>query len=105
MRRGRALAVLAAVMVALAGTGRVLAQETEAAAPAATATAGPAVANEFRYFSFMTDSAYGVGEKVALVVTLLIAVAGLVYAGMLVGQVLGAGQGTEKMRGVGRAIR
>ena len=36
---------------------------------------------------------------------LLVAVAGLVYAGMLVGQVLGADQGTEKMRTVARAIR
>ena len=36
---------------------------------------------------------------------MLIAVAGLGYAGMLVGQVLGADQGTEKMREVADAIR
>ena len=44
-------------------------------------------------------------EKGALWVVLLVAVAGLVYAGMLVGQVLGADQGTEKMRTVAAAIR
>ena len=38
----------------------------------------------------------------ALWVVLLVAVAGLLYAGMLVGQVLGADQGTAKMRTVAR---
>ena len=36
---------------------------------------------------------------------LLVAVAGLAYAGMLVGQVVGADQGTPKMQEVGAAIR
>ena len=44
-------------------------------------------------------------EQIALWVVLLIAVAGLVYAVALVGQVYGADEGTEKMREVGAAIR
>src|SRR5439155_4266574 len=55
--------------------------------------------------SIMTDPQYGVGEKIALYLTLAVAIAGLLYAGALVGQVLGADQGTEKMRGVAAAIR
>ncbi len=42
---------------------------------------------------------------VRLWVVLGVAVAGLLYASMLVGQVLGADQGTEKMRSVAKAIR
>ncbi len=39
------------------------------------------------------------------ILTLVVALGGLLYAGMLVGQVLGADQGTEKMRAVAKAIR
>ncbi|MFO0955871.1 MAG: sodium/proton-translocating pyrophosphatase [Isosphaeraceae bacterium] len=67
--------------------------------------AAPAAAEEFRYFNFLSDPSYPVGEKVALWVVLLVAVAGLGYAAALVGQVLGADQGTEKMKAVARAIR
>jgi K(+)-stimulated pyrophosphate-energized sodium pump len=64
-----------------------------------------APAKAFEYFSFRSDPHYDMTEKVALGVVLLIAVAGLVYAGMLVGQVLGADQGTERMRVIAKAIR
>ena len=50
----------------------------------------------FHYFSFLSDPQYDTMEQVALWVVLLVAVAGLVYAGMLVGQVLGADQGTRE---------
>ena len=53
----------------------------------------------------MKDKQYDPKEKIALWVILGVAVAGLLYAGMLVGQVVGADQGTEKMRTVARAIR
>jgi K(+)-stimulated pyrophosphate-energized sodium pump len=66
---------------------------------------GATAATPFHYFSFMTDAHYDTGEKVALFVVLAVAFAGLIYAGMLVGQVLGADQGTERMRAVARAIR
>ena len=49
-------------------------------------------------FAPLTEYAWP--ERVGLILTLLIAVAGLVYAGMLVGQVVGADQGTaEDARG------
>ncbi len=44
-------------------------------------------------------------EKIALWVVLGIAVAGLLYAVGLVSQVIGADEGTERMREVGAAIR
>jgi K(+)-stimulated pyrophosphate-energized sodium pump len=59
----------------------------------------------FHYFAFTTDPAYGLLEKIALWVVLCIAIAGLVYALGLVNQVVGADQGTERMRDVARAIR
>jgi len=79
-----------------------------ASAPAATAAATAAAAapeKEFQFFAFATDPAYGIMEKVALVLVLLIAIAGLVYALGLVNQVVGADQGTERMREIGAAIR
>ena len=44
-------------------------------------------------------------EKIALWVVLLVAIAGLLYAVTLVNQVIGADQGTQRMRDVGAAIR
>ncbi len=77
-----------------------------AAAPAGNAAPETAAsAKEFKYFAFLSDPAYTSLEQISLWVVLLIAVAGLVYAGALVGQVVGADEGTEKMREVGAAIR
>jgi K(+)-stimulated pyrophosphate-energized sodium pump len=79
-----------------------------AAAPvlqAAPPTTTAAEAGEFHYFSFMTDPAYTLIEQVALWLVLGIAIAGLGYAGWLVGQVIGADEGTARMREVGAAIR
>ena len=56
--------------------------------------------NLFKYFAFLSDPAYTGIEQIALWVVLLIAVAGLLYAVALVGQVYGADEGTEKMREV-----
>ena len=58
----------------------------------------------FEYFAFLSDPSYGWGERAALIATLLVAVAGLCYAGMLVSQVIGADQGTVKMREVADAV-
>jgi K(+)-stimulated pyrophosphate-energized sodium pump len=103
MRRWRALkfVALAAVIAALAVTARAQAQQ----APAAPVPAPAAAAEEFQLFSFWSDAHYSGVERWALVLVLLVAAAGLVYAGLLVGQVLGADQGTEKMRTVARAIK
>jgi K(+)-stimulated pyrophosphate-energized sodium pump len=104
MRRWRAISMVAIVFAALAAPGRLLAQAPEAVSPDS-----PEVVKEasegFQYFAFLKDPHYNMVEQGALWVVLLVAVAGLLYAGMLVGQVLGADQGTEKMRMVARAIR
>jgi K(+)-stimulated pyrophosphate-energized sodium pump len=100
MRRWRAFLTIAILLAGLSGPGRLMAQET-GAAPAATAGSE----GTFEYFSFLTHPEYGTMERVALWVVLVIAVLGLAYAVALVGQVVGADQGTEKMRAVGRAIR
>ncbi len=73
--------------------------------PVASGPAAPVEAKKFEFFSFLTDDHYDMTEKVALWLVLLVAVAGLVYAMQLVGQVIGADQGTEKMRTVAAAIR
>ena len=67
--------------------------------------ADAAAKKEFHLFSFMNDPAYGTVEIVALWMVLGVAVAGLLYAGWLVGQVIGADEGTARMREVGAAIR
>ncbi|HMB05395.1 MAG TPA: sodium/proton-translocating pyrophosphatase, partial [Isosphaeraceae bacterium] len=111
MRLWRAFSVVTIVFATLATPGRLLAQgpaapPTKPEAVAKANTAHPGAAGEgFRFFEFMTDRKYDNMERLALWVVLGVAVAGLVYAGMLVGQVLGADQGTEKMRDIGAAIR
>ncbi|HWE37453.1 MAG TPA: sodium/proton-translocating pyrophosphatase [Isosphaeraceae bacterium] len=109
MRRRKTWLALA-VLAALAVVGPLRAQvgaPAKADAPAAmTAAAGEAGAGEpFKLFEFLTSNRYQPWEKYALALVLAVAVAGLVYAGLLVGQVLGADQGTERMRGVAKAIR
>jgi K(+)-stimulated pyrophosphate-energized sodium pump len=74
-------------------------------APPAGDTAAPAIEKEFHFFGFTTDPAYGIWEKISLWVVLGIAIAGLIYALGLVNQVVGADEGTERMREVGAAIR
>src|SRR4051812_11828010 len=108
MRHWRALSIAAIVFAALAmvTTGRLTAQEPAAAtpdSPEAVAVNAQAGGETFHYFGFLTDPHYDRVERGALWIVLLVAVAGLGYAAMLVGQVVGADQGTEKMRTVARA--
>ncbi|MFO0954146.1 MAG: sodium-translocating pyrophosphatase [Isosphaeraceae bacterium] len=110
MRRWRTvpLIAVAAVAVLMTAPAWVYAQ-APAAAPAPANGPGPggpaadAAESAVKLFAPLSD--YATGEKVGLILTLLIAVAGLAYAGMLVGQVLGADQGTQKMREVADAVR
>ena len=76
-------------------------------APARLPVGDPVPASErpFHWFAFMNDPAYGMVEQIALWLVLAVAVAGLLYAAGLVGQVLGADEGTERMRDIGAAIR
>ena len=110
MQRWRYIRFTALALVLMAAPGWLQAQEepAKAAAPAAAApgaTAAPAPAPEFHWFAFATDPSYTIVETIALWVVLLVAIAGLVYAGTLVNQVIGADEGTERMREVGAAIR
>ncbi|MEA2632256.1 MAG: K(+)-stimulated pyrophosphate-energized sodium pump [Chloroflexota bacterium] len=110
MRSWRALSIAAIVFATLATPGRLLAQDPAAVSPdspeaVAAKAATPAAGEGFHYFAFLNDAHYNAMERGALWVVLAVALMGLVYAGMLVGQVLGADQGTEKMRSVARAIR
>ena len=109
MRGRRALSFtclsIAAFTAAMVFSGRTSAQQL-AVVQGVGGTVVPEAAGEpFRFFSFQTDPNYQLGERIGLWVVLGVAVAGLLYAGMLVGQVVGADQGTEKMREVAAAIR
>src|SRR5262245_49260142 len=56
-------------------------------------------------FSFMSDPAYNTYERIALILNVVIALAGLGYAAMLVGEVFGADTGTSRMQEIARAVR
>ena len=59
--------------------------------------AGGETHQEFHPFGLFSDPRYSSMERISLVVVLIIAVLGLLYAVMLVGQVKGADQGTPRM--------
>jgi K(+)-stimulated pyrophosphate-energized sodium pump len=101
MRKWHVPSILAIGLAALAAPPELRAQVTETAPAAAVPASGPS----FHYFGFLNDPHYNAVERGALWVVLGIAVAGLLYAATLVGQVLGADQGTERMRAVAKAIR
>src|SRR6266852_5865540 len=56
-------------------------------------------------FSFWTSDQYSGFEKVALLANVVIALAGLGYALLLVGEVYGAGKGTSRMQEIAQAVR
>ncbi len=60
---------------------------------------------QFHFFSFMTSDIYDMFEKIMLWVVLATAIAALLYAWMLVGQVKRADTGTAKMKKVADATR
>ncbi len=62
-------------------------------------------AHSFQYFEFLSNPKYSHAEQVALFVTLGVAVAGLLYAYMLMRQVIAADQGTARMQAVADAVR
>ena len=69
-----------------------------AQAPAAAGPGAPAAAPVFKFFALFSDPKYTRLELVALMVVLGIAVAGLLYARLLVRQVKRADQGTPRMQ-------
>ena len=66
---------------------------------------GEAVASHIPLWEPLTSDKYNQVEKIALIANVLVAIAGLGYALMLVGQVKGAPQGTTRMQEIAQAIR
>jgi K(+)-stimulated pyrophosphate-energized sodium pump len=64
-----------------------------------------AVTHEWAPFSFMSDPAYSWGERIALILNVVIACAGLYYAWMLVQEVYSADTGTSRMQEIAQAVR
>src|ERR1035437_9636791 len=79
-----------------------------AASPAgvavATTTAEPAKA-VFHYFAFMSLDRCSSAERISLWVVLGVAICGLLYALLLMRQVLAADKGTERMQAIAAAVR
>jgi len=74
--------------------------------PGKMAAAAETTAEHFKFFSpFREGYGFNTLERVCLVVVLGIAVAGLLYALMLVKQVMQADQGTKKMQEIAAAVR
>ena len=76
--------------------------------PAAVHTQSTTVATEsqgFKAFALFSDAKYTSVEVFALLSVLLVAIAGLIYALMLVKQVRHADQGTKKMKEIAAAVR
>jgi len=95
-----------AALIALVMIGWMVPQWTQAQTAMSSAPAGShEILKEFKPFSFMTDPKFSTVERVALFVVLGIAVAGLLYAIMLVGQVKSAPQGTKRMQDIAAAVR
>jgi len=62
-------------------------------------------AEGFKPFSFLTDPTFSTTERVALVLNVVVALAGLLYAWTLVKQVYGADTGTSRMQEIAAAVR
>ena len=93
-RKGKLIVVIATAFLAVGAV--VIAQEV--AAPAHGALEG-----SFTWFAPLTQ--YSIGERVAVLMVLGVAIAGLLYALMLVRQVTGADQGTPRMQEIAAAVR
>jgi K(+)-stimulated pyrophosphate-energized sodium pump len=83
-------AVLAAVTIGLLGAGP---------------SGPPALLLGWRPFGFLLEPAYGLVEKAGLIVALLIALAGLLYAFRLMREVYAADAGTPAMQEIAQAVR
>ena len=93
-------------LICAAGAQALDPKAPDAATPAAVADAAKHVVTPFMPFAPLTDSTkYNTWEKIALCINVVVALAGLGYAWMLVGQVTRAPQGTPKMQEIARAVR
>jgi len=69
------------------------------------APAGETKGYEWEPFGFLLSSQYDAAEKIGLIVSLVIAIVGLVYAFRLMKQVYAAPTGTSAMQAVAKAVR
>ena len=69
------------------------------------ATGGEGALPPFKYFDFLTDPKFTTVERSALFASAFVAICALLYAAMLVKQVTGADQGTQKMKDIAAAVR
>ena len=76
-----------------------------AGGPSATEAGATASKEVVELFKPLTSDDYSPSEKIALLANVVVALAGLGYALMLVGQVRGGPQGTPRMQDIARAIR
>jgi K(+)-stimulated pyrophosphate-energized sodium pump len=84
-------------MVAFLVVGLMGAQETAGPAPSA--------GHAWEPWSFLKDDTYSTMERFALIMNVVIALAGLAYAGLLINQVYGADIGTKRMQEIAQAVR
>ncbi len=95
--------LLGLLVLAIVGTGAYVFAQGPAGHPEAAAVVEGQ--SSFHYFSFLRDDKFSKGEVAALFGSLVVAICALLYAGMLVGQVLRADQGTQKMKDIASAVR
>jgi K(+)-stimulated pyrophosphate-energized sodium pump len=88
-------------MVAFMMVGLVGAQAQQANQPNPV----PSGEHGWKPFGFWTDPAYDKVERIALILNVAVAFAGLMYAGFLVNEVYGADTGTPRMQEIARAVR
>ena len=116
MRRHKVLSycVLSAIVVLLFNMPHrgLLAEDAEDGGKPAASHEAPGANKPFPYFEFLSDAKrpdgelkYSKGEQYALLMTLVVAFAGLGYAFMLMKQVNAADKGTPKMQEIAAAVR
>ncbi|HWR37591.1 MAG TPA: sodium-translocating pyrophosphatase [Clostridia bacterium] len=105
LRPYRRLVISLVILIGLAAVIPFISQIQAANSQSSTALVNAEAQPSFRYFEFLVSDKYSGGERAALFVTLLVAIAGLLYAAMLVRQIKSADKGTAKMQQVANAIR
>jgi K(+)-stimulated pyrophosphate-energized sodium pump len=71
----------------------------------AQSAGGTAHASDWTAFAFLSDPTYSTAERIALLLNVVVALAGLGYALYLVKEVYGAGIGTTRMQEIAQAVR
>ena len=97
--------VLGLIVFGILATAGWLYASPALSAGGAVATTGEAPASGITLWEPLVSSKFATYEKIALITNVVIALAGLGYALMLVGQVKTAAQGTPRMQEIAQAVR